>query len=172
MHVPTSTTRGADHWTLLMLDNEEGEWRFYNFIRPRNNNMDPYLQDAHYLVISSNSNLYIPISKAICYSNPIQLTCRQKKAFAKTMRHYDMLLPCEEPIVEIHNTPQQRNTSVNCGVAILYLIRQHFHQAPISKEAGEQALPNMRAEIISTLLTWGKGKEHYTDMLLRRRQFT
>lgn len=45
-HKQNNTRRGVDHWTVLVMDREMGELRFYNSLRPRSGMKDPYLEDA------------------------------------------------------------------------------------------------------------------------------
>lgn len=69
------------------------------------------------------------------------------------MRAYDIVLPCDDPIIEVEDTPHQSGNSVDCGVAVMYIVRQYFEQVPIIKEIGESELPKMRA----------KEKDYYED---------
>lgn len=39
------------HWTVLVYDIEDGQWRHYNSIRPTGKNADAYLTDARLMVI-------------------------------------------------------------------------------------------------------------------------
>lgn len=68
------------------------------------------------------------------------------------MREYEIILPYHEPIIEVEDTPQQRGSSVDCGVAVLYIIRQYYEQVPITKEIGESELLEIRTEIVMTFL--------------------
>lgn len=38
------------HWTVLVYDIEDGQWRHYNSIRPTGRNVDAYLADACVMV--------------------------------------------------------------------------------------------------------------------------
>lgn len=87
----------------------------------------------------------------------------QKRAIAKTAQKYDLLLPIDKPIVPNENTPQQLKTSVDCGVAVVYIINQHFQQVPISKKEGEKELSKLRTHIVSKLLSWAGTRDFYAD---------
>lgn len=86
------------------------------------------------------------------------------------MREYSIVLPCHEPIIVVEDTPQQRGSSVDCGVAVLYVIRQYFHQIPVTRDMGESELPEMRSDIVKTLLNWANGRAYYEDQLMKRRR--
>lgn len=86
------------------------------------------------------------------------------------MREYDIILPCQEPIIEVGDTPQQRGSFVDCSIAVLYVIRQYFEHVPITKEIGESELPEMRSNIIKTLLNWAKSRDYYKDQFMKRRR--
>lgn len=86
------------------------------------------------------------------------------------MRTYNILLPCDQPITVVEDTPQQRGNSVDCGVAVLYVMRQYFDQSPVSKKISEEELPEMRTEIVKSLLNWARNKDYYEDQLLKRRR--
>lgn len=88
------------------------------------------------------------------------------------MRAYDIIIPCNGQIIEVDDTPQQRGNSVDCGVAVLYIIWKYFEQIPITKAMGEEDLPEMRTEIIKTLLNWAKHRDYYEDHLMKRRRVT
>lgn len=67
------------------------------------------------------------------------------------------------------HTTIEGNT-IDCGVTVLYVMKQHYDQVPISKKPGSE-LPKMRIEILKTLLNWTKGKEYYTHQMFKRRRF-
>lgn len=59
LHIANNTCRGQDQWFLLVVDNEEGEWCNYNSLRPRHSDMDPYMQEAIFLVTTISPVLLI-----------------------------------------------------------------------------------------------------------------
>lgn len=61
-------------------------------------------------------------------------------------------------LIEVDDTPQQRGNFVHCGAAILYIMRQYLEHVPISKKIGESELPEMRTEIVKTLMNYARGR--------------
>lgn len=86
------------------------------------------------------------------------------------MRDYNILLPAQQPIIEVYDTPQQKGNTLDCGVAVMYVIRQYFEQVPITKAIGESELPAMRTEIVKTLLNWAKHRDYYEDQFMKRKR--
>lgn len=78
------------------------------------------------------------------------------------------MLPIDEPIVPIEDTPQQMKASVDCGVAVLYIIKQHYHQCPISRKEGERVLGKMRTHVVTKVLEWAADRDYYADQLPKR----
>lgn len=153
-----------------MVDNEEGEWRYYNSLRPRRGSMDPYMQDAIFMVSISSYNNSIqnqPYCNVPLTRTP---TLLQKRAFTKTAAKYELILPVHEPLVPIEDTPQQSKTSSDCGVAVMYIIKQHFQQLPISRKEGESMMSKMRTHIVTKVLEWAGSRDFYSDQMLKRRR--
>lgn len=58
------------HWTLLVLDNQYGEWRHYNSLRPRDNRKDLYSVDAREFVSYVESYIWnIKTEVQVLYAN-------------------------------------------------------------------------------------------------------
>lgn len=53
LHKNTGKTRGVDHWTLLVVDQLNGDFRHYNSMLPRRMASDPYLNSAKEIVCLS-----------------------------------------------------------------------------------------------------------------------
>lgn len=64
----------------------------------------------------------------------------QKRAIGCTARQYGIPLPWDEPIIEDENAPQHNCTSVDCGVAVLYVILKYYEQQPVIKADAESEL--------------------------------
>lgn len=97
-------------------------------------------------------------------------TLLQKRAFTKTAAKYELILPVHEPLVPIEDTPQQSKTSSDCGVAVMYIIKQHFQQLPISRKEGESMMSKMRTHIVTKVLEWAGSRDFYSDQMLKRRR--
>lgn len=76
----------------------------------------------------------------------------------RTGRQYGIPIPWDVPIIEDVNAPQQNRTSVDCGVAVLYIIKRYYEQESIIKELAETELTAMRTDIVETFLNWAKGQ--------------
>lgn len=50
LHRNTGKTRGVDHWTLLVFDQLNGDFNYYNSMLPRRSIADPYLKSAKEIV--------------------------------------------------------------------------------------------------------------------------
>lgn len=50
LHKRNGRTRDVDHWTVLVVDNLNGDFNFYNSMLPRRRNSDPNVNDANELV--------------------------------------------------------------------------------------------------------------------------
>ncbi|KAL7116798.1 hypothetical protein ACP275_03G028200 [Erythranthe tilingii] len=124
LHISANDRRGSDHWTVLVLEKSEGDYKFYNPLIARSNINDSYIQDANLL----------------------------KDAVDKTGRYHKLDLPYDEKVVLMNNVPQQKSDSVNCGVVVCYIVRQYFENKIITKAQGVKDIPNMRKEIVETLL--------------------
>lgn len=50
LHKSNARARGVDHYTVLVVDNFNGDVNFYNSMLPRRKNSNPYLSNAKELV--------------------------------------------------------------------------------------------------------------------------
>ncbi|KAF7148998.1 hypothetical protein RHSIM_Rhsim03G0108200 [Rhododendron simsii] len=94
------------HWTLLVLDTEEGSWKFYNSKRPRtgvDSNCEVAVQLKHQL-------------ETYWKSKTLGLVCTQD---------------CQS-IEQVETSPQQGDSSLDCGVIVCYIIRQHMRNESIA----------------------------------------
>lgn len=109
------------HWTLLVLDTEEGTWRFYNSRRPRTG-VDHSLESAKILKIALDNYFKGNLGGLFCTQDcqPIQ----QEEA------------------------PQQVAGSLDCGVIVCYIIRQYFRNGTVETKLPKLECRKLRAEII------------------------
>lgn len=59
------------------------------------------------------------------------------------------------------NSPQQEHGSLDCGVAVCYVIRQFYRQQPIDTKPAETEIRVMRTEIVETLVRWGVEEKYF-----------
>ncbi|CAL5332074.1 unnamed protein product [Camellia sinensis] len=88
------------HWTILVLDIEEASWKFYNSMRPRGT----MTKDPHF---NAANEVREVIEKYIKDENP-------------TLIHPDKFQQQTENVI---NSPQQEDTSLDCGILVCYIIR-------------------------------------------------
>lgn len=50
LHKSNEKARVVDHWTVLVVDNCNGDVNYYNSMLPRRRSSDPYLRDANEVV--------------------------------------------------------------------------------------------------------------------------
>lgn len=93
----------------------------------------------------------------------------QAKALGRVAREYNIPRPWDGHFVVDENAPQQKSASVDCGVAVLYVISKYFEQQPVVKKVAEDELDAMRTNIVETLLNWAKGQSYYVGQLKKRR---
>lgn len=115
------------HWTLLVLDTEEGTWKFYNSMRPRKGIMDASLEAARQL--------------------KIQIDTYDKSKTSGIFSTQD----CEE-IEQVVDSPQQAPGSLDCGVIVCYIIRQYFRNEEVGSKLPKSECRRMRADILHTFL--------------------
>ncbi|KAG5564092.1 hypothetical protein RHGRI_000314 [Rhododendron griersonianum] len=115
------------HWTLLILDNEEGSWKFYNSMMERTG------VDAHCKAAEQLKN--------------------QVESYWKNARGGLLTTQDCEPIVTVQDCPQQEDSSLNCGVIVSYIIRQYYRSEEIEPTLRKAACHKMRSEIIKAFLS-------------------
>lgn len=71
-------------------------------------------------------------------------------------KHIGIDLPYDEPIEVVKDAPQQEAGSVDCGAVVLYAIHKHICHEPVLKKSSAHELKEMRADIVNTLLLWGR----------------
>ncbi|KAF7143205.1 hypothetical protein RHSIM_Rhsim05G0009200 [Rhododendron simsii] len=115
------------HWTLLVLDNEEGSWKFYNSMMERTG------VDAHCKAAEQLKN--------------------QVESYWKSTR--DGLLTTQdcEPIVTVQDCPQQEDSSLDCGVIVCYIIQQYYRNEDIAPILRKTACHKIRSEIVKAFLS-------------------
>ncbi|KAG5515137.1 hypothetical protein RHGRI_036245 [Rhododendron griersonianum] len=115
------------HWTLLVLDNEEGSWKFYNSMMERTG------VDAHCKAAEQLKN--------------------QVESYWKNARGGLLTTQDCEPIVTVQDCPQQEDSSLDCGVIVSYIIRQYYRSEEIEPTLRKAACHKMRSEIIKAFLS-------------------
>ncbi|KAL7090377.1 hypothetical protein ACP275_12G037100 [Erythranthe tilingii] len=126
LHSDRNPNKVADHFTLVVFDRLEETWKFYNSLLPRENITDKYFVDAHDM----------------------------KTAMQATASRYNIDINFDFDIEVVKDCPQQNNGR-DCGVHVLYCIKQIFRQQPIDPISASDDLTNMRKEIVETFLEWG-----------------
>ncbi|GMP85760.1 hypothetical protein CsSME_00038800 [Camellia sinensis var. sinensis] len=87
------------NWTILVLDIEEASWKFYNSMRPRG----ALPKDPHFNAANEVRQI---IEKYIKHENP-------------TLIHPAKF---EQQTNNVINSPQQDDTSLDCGILVCYII--------------------------------------------------
>ncbi|GMP76213.1 hypothetical protein CsSME_00032991 [Camellia sinensis var. sinensis] len=66
----------------------------------------------------------------------------------------DTLTPSDyvKPLQSVAACPQQDPSSLNCGVALCYIMRQHAHHEPIEHVLDKEAWFAMRAVVVEAFL--------------------
>ncbi|KAI7990616.1 hypothetical protein LOK49_LG01G02977 [Camellia lanceoleosa] len=116
------------HWTLLVLDTENGSWKFYNSMTP-STKTDNHLNEAN--------KLRKVIEKYLQHHNP--------KVIERNKFH-------EETEIAM-NCPQQLDHSLDCGVIVCYLMREYVCNKDIFPNLTKEECHQIRADIIDALLT-------------------
>lgn len=81
-------------------------------------------------------------------------------AFCKIRRHLGADLPYDEEIILIEDAPQQECGSVDCGVVVLYIIKQFFTNEPVLKKVAERDMKKHASQYGCHFLHWGRDAEH------------
>ncbi|KAH7865659.1 hypothetical protein Vadar_009442 [Vaccinium darrowii] len=113
----------SQHWTLLVLDQTEGTWKFYNSIRPRIHGRDFHCEEA----------------------------ARMQKCINAYLRNENQNL--KDNITKVKNSPQQSVDSLDCGVLVCYIIRQYVKNEQVEESISKEQCDNLRAEMLTTFLT-------------------
>ncbi|CAL5322638.1 unnamed protein product [Camellia sinensis] len=116
------------HWTLLVLDTENGSWKFYNSMRP-STETDNHLNEAN--------KVRKVIEKYLHHHNP--------KLIEGNKFH-------EETEIAM-NCPQQVDHSLDCGVIVCYLMREYVCNKDIFPNLTKEECHQIRVDIIDALLT-------------------
>ncbi|KAH7850751.1 hypothetical protein Vadar_002500 [Vaccinium darrowii] len=129
------------HWTLLVLDNEEGSWNFYNSMRSRTG-FDMNLEAAKQLKIQIESYYKENLEGMLCTQD------------------------CGN-IVQVEDCPQQVGPSLDCEIIVWHIIRQYFRTDKVGPKLLKDDCRAMRAEIIHAflndeLLSWSSS-HHMMD---------
>ncbi|KAL7126126.1 hypothetical protein ABFS83_14G164900 [Erythranthe nasuta] len=138
LHSDRNPNKVADHFTLVVFDRLEESWNFYNSLLPRENITDKYLVDAHDM----------------------------KTSMQATASRYNIDINFNFDIEVVKDCPQQTNGR-DCGVHVLYCIKQIFHQQPIDPSSTSDDLANMPEK--SWRLSWNgvtRNMMHKTVTLL------
>ncbi|GMP71710.1 hypothetical protein CsSME_00030009 [Camellia sinensis var. sinensis] len=116
------------HWTLLVLDTENGSWKFYNSIRP-----------------------------TIETDNHLNKANKVRKVIEKYLQHHNPKLiegnKFHEETEIAMNCPQQVDLSLDYGVIVCYLIREYVYNKDIFPNLTNDQYQQIRADIIDALLT-------------------
>ncbi|CAL5392707.1 unnamed protein product [Camellia sinensis] len=116
------------HWTLLVLDTENGSWKFYNSMRP-STETDNHLNEAN----------------------------KVRKVIEKYLQHHNPKLiegnKFHEETEIAMNCPQQVDHSLDCGVIVCYLMREYVCNKDIFPNLTKEECHQIRADIIDALLT-------------------
>lgn len=72
------------------------------------------------------------------------------------MKHHKFSFPYEEEITPVHDAPQQEPGSLDCGLFVLYIIRQYFKQQQVVKDIADVEVKNMRTEVVQAILHKGE----------------
>ncbi|KAH7846480.1 hypothetical protein Vadar_014472 [Vaccinium darrowii] len=113
----------SQHWTLLVLDQTEGTWKFYNSLMPRIHGRDFHCEEA----------------------------ARMQKRINAYLRNENENL--KDKITKVKNSPQQSADSLDCGVLVCYIIRQYVKNEQVEESISKEQCNDLRAEILNTFLT-------------------
>ncbi|XP_012854423.1 PREDICTED: uncharacterized protein LOC105973928 [Erythranthe guttata] len=115
LHSKGNTRKDNDHLTLVVVDIKLKTWKHYNSYKPRavenQKRTDPYLYIAETMV------------KAV---EAVTRECKIKK------------IPLDATLEEVEDSPQQEYDIEDCGIFVLYIIRQYFRQQPVDKLDAEK----------------------------------
>lgn len=73
----------------------------------------------------------------------------------RTCKHHGIVVPFSNarPLLgTMLNSPQQEHDSLDCGVAVCYVIRQFYRQQPIDTKPAETEIRVMRTKIVEMLV--------------------
>ncbi|GMQ00841.1 hypothetical protein CsSME_00047735 [Camellia sinensis var. sinensis] len=118
------------HWTILVLDIKEATWKFYNSIRPRGT----MTKDPHFNAANEVREI---IQKYIKDEYP-------------TLIRPDKF---QQQTENVMNTPQQEDTSLDCGILVCYIIRQYVSNNNIMRTFSKEQCNQLRADMLSIFLT-------------------
>ncbi|GMP68495.1 hypothetical protein CsSME_00028102 [Camellia sinensis var. sinensis] len=96
------------HWTLVLYDTEDGVWKYYNSLRPRNRGEDIHYKEA--LVLKEQVLNYVRRARqAVSHEDVV------------AMQDGDRIL---ESIVDY---------PLDCAIIVCYIMRQYIHHIPIKR---------------------------------------
>ncbi|KAG5557424.1 hypothetical protein RHGRI_007612 [Rhododendron griersonianum] len=95
------------HWTVLVYDIEDGQWRHYNSIRPTGKNADAYLTDARLM------KSYVEGFVKKNHTPTFMLSSQNETIFEKQKFDAPIISPA---------SLQQRPRTVDCGIIVCYII--------------------------------------------------
>ncbi|XP_012835073.1 PREDICTED: uncharacterized protein LOC105955822 [Erythranthe guttata] len=127
LHSETNPSARYNHWTLLVVDMKSNEWKYYNSSTPRTAaTSDVYINDAN------DMKTYVEETALVMGLSRI---------------------PIGQPL-KVELSPQQKAGSTDCGVIVLYIIREYFLQMPLEVKEAEEGVAEMRKDIVVHLLNY------------------
>ncbi|CAL5363866.1 unnamed protein product [Camellia sinensis] len=121
------------HWTIVVSDMDDGVWTHYNSIGPRDGFEDIHLAQAN--IVKTYIEPHI-------------------QKLLSTLDMADTLTPSNyvKPLQSVDACSQQDPNSLNCGVALCYIMRQHALHEPIEPVLDKEAWLAMRALLVKAFL--------------------
>lgn len=77
-------------------------------------------------------------------------------------------MPYDDKIVVVADAPQQEAGSVDCGAVVLYVIHKYINHEPIVRTDAVEDMKGMHANILNTLLMWGRDSQSVAQKRVRR----
>ncbi|GMQ09173.1 hypothetical protein CsSME_00052647 [Camellia sinensis var. sinensis] len=121
------------HWTIVVSNMDDGVWKHYNSMRPRDGFEDIHLAQANIVKTYIESH----IQKLLSTSD-----------MADTLTPSDYV----KPLQSVDACPQQDPNFLNCGVVLCYIMRQHALHEPIEPVLDKEAWLAMRALLVEAFL--------------------
>ncbi|XP_058216915.1 uncharacterized protein LOC131327801 [Rhododendron vialii] len=125
------------HWTVLVYDIEDGQWRHYNSIRPTGRKADAYLKDARLM------KRYVEGFVKKNHTPTFILSSQNETIFEKQKFDAPIISPA---------SPQQRPGTVDCGIIVCYIIDKLAHGESIPESLTTDEIREYRVLLLMRFL--------------------
>ncbi|XP_058217349.1 uncharacterized protein LOC131328419 [Rhododendron vialii] len=125
------------HWTVLVYDIEDGQWRHYNSIRPTGRKADAYLKDARLM------KKYVEGFVKKNHTPTFILSSQNETIFENQKFDAPIISPA---------SPQQRPGTVDCGIIVCYIIDKLAHGESIPESLTTDEIREYRVLLLVRFL--------------------